>query len=384
MGYPFSGKVGTYRWTGASRSSFPCSYNRATAAAVSGFETLPMRNCVARVTGRRRAASAYPNPSDHTSVPSIATATCTPGMRGASRSHTSERIRATVARYSAGTLRLPPETHGAAWEGPAPTSTAAITTLVIAFIITDPYNESRKDVLRQESPRVACLARAPPQDGSRDLAHLLQEAQRQAARVLQRRGRRGAVLRLDRQHLETDRRRLLRAALLAAPAHQPALRDESRAGTASHRRPSHDQGGAGADPARLRSQERRQEGRLAPPAGHPPAPARRPRRMEALPALPRILPANSHRLDRGGPASPGGIRAAAAALHQDDRPQQALRDGPVMLQDLGGEADTIATMLRSGNARPARCSSRATPRLCSIGRCGCAASGALAAHCCAR
>src|SRR5205814_2145967 len=36
-------------------------------------------------------------------------------------------------------------------------------------------------------------------------------------------------------------------------------------------------------------------------------------------------------LDRGGPASPGGIRAAAAAFHQDDRPQQALRNGTVKL-----------------------------------------------------
>src|SRR2546423_3341728 len=157
MGNPLSGTDGTSGWTGPSRSSSPCRYGRATAAAVSGFDTLPMRNCVSRVTGRRRAASAYPNPSDHATVPSIATATCTPGMRGASRSHTSERIRATVARYSAGTLRLPPETHGAALEGAAPTSTAAITTLVIAFIITDPYNESRKDVLRQDSPRVASL-----------------------------------------------------------------------------------------------------------------------------------------------------------------------------------------------------------------------------------
>src|SRR2546430_8686446 len=44
--------------------------------------------------------------------------------------------------------------------------------------------------------------------------------------------------------------------LLTAPAHQPALRDESRAGASSHRLPPHDQGGAGADPARLRPRER--------------------------------------------------------------------------------------------------------------------------------
>src|SRR5256886_13692285 len=119
--------------------------------------------------------------------------------------------------------------------------------------------------------------------------------------------------------------------LLTAPAHQPALRDESRAGASSHRLPPHDQGGAGADPARLRPRERHQEDRLAPPAGHPATPARGPHRVEALPALPRILPANSRRLDRGGPASPGDIRAAAAAFHQDDRPQQALRNGTVKL-----------------------------------------------------
>ena len=64
---------------------------------VERFDTLPMRNCVWCVTGRMRAASAYPNPSDHTSFPFTATATCTPGMRVASRSHTSMRSRATVA-----------------------------------------------------------------------------------------------------------------------------------------------------------------------------------------------------------------------------------------------------------------------------------------------
>src|SRR5437588_7916383 len=128
IGYPFSGNVGTYRWTGASRSSFPCSYSRATAAAVSGFDTLPMRNCVSRVTGRRRAASAYPNPSDHATVPSIATATCTPGMRGASRSHTSARIRATVSRYAAGTLPDGRDRQGADWAGPATTNATAIST----------------------------------------------------------------------------------------------------------------------------------------------------------------------------------------------------------------------------------------------------------------
>ncbi len=41
--------------------------------------------------------------------------------------------------------------------------------------------------------------------GARDLADLLQEAQRQAAYPVQRRGGGGAVLRLDRQHLETGR-----------------------------------------------------------------------------------------------------------------------------------------------------------------------------------
>ena len=89
-----------------------------------------MRNCVSRVTGRRRAASACPDPSDHTSVPSIATATCTPGMRGASRSHTSARIRATVSRYAAGTLPLRREMHGAVWAEPATANVTAIRRLV--------------------------------------------------------------------------------------------------------------------------------------------------------------------------------------------------------------------------------------------------------------
>src|SRR5207302_6276203 len=67
-----------------------------------------------------------------------------------------------------------------------------------------PRSEAWQDVLRKESPRVAGVARAPPRDGARDLAGLLQEAQRQAAHPVQRRGGGGAVLRLGRQHLETD------------------------------------------------------------------------------------------------------------------------------------------------------------------------------------
>src|SRR5207237_7320482 len=41
-----------------------------------------------------------------------------------------------------------------------------------------------------------------------------------------------------------------------------------------------------------------------------------------------------HRLDRGRPASPGNLRAAPAALHQDDGPEQALRHGAVKLHEL--------------------------------------------------
>src|SRR2546422_5459964 len=79
-----------------------------------------MRNCVSRVTGFLRSASAYPNPSDQTSFPFTATATCTPGMRVASRSHTSVRSRATMAANAAGTLPARFETHAPCCAEPTP------------------------------------------------------------------------------------------------------------------------------------------------------------------------------------------------------------------------------------------------------------------------
>src|SRR5207245_4011712 len=88
-----------------------------------------------------------------------------------------------------------------------------------------PYGD-RPDAVRQRPPAVACLARPASQDGARDLVDLLYEAQRQAAHPLQRRGGRGAVLRLDRQYHEAGGRGSLGAALLAAPALEPALGNE--------------------------------------------------------------------------------------------------------------------------------------------------------------
>src|SRR5204862_144619 len=76
---------------------------------------------------------------------------------------------------------------------------------------------------------------------SRDLAHLLQEAERQAAHPVQPRRGRSAVLRLDRQPPQADRRGSLCPALLAAPPHEPPLRHEPRARAPADRLGPHDQ-----------------------------------------------------------------------------------------------------------------------------------------------
>ncbi len=80
IGQRLRGNDGTYRCTSASRSSRPLSSSLPIAAAVTGFETLPTRNRVSRVTGTRCSRFAYPNPSDHTTSPSTSTATDIPGI----------------------------------------------------------------------------------------------------------------------------------------------------------------------------------------------------------------------------------------------------------------------------------------------------------------
>jgi hypothetical protein len=52
---------GMYRWTGASRSTFPASASCLTVSAVKDFETEPMSNGVCAVNGRPQ-PSARPKP----------------------------------------------------------------------------------------------------------------------------------------------------------------------------------------------------------------------------------------------------------------------------------------------------------------------------------
>src|SRR3989449_10710486 len=175
----------------------------------------------------------------------------------------------------------------------------------------------------------AWLSKAPPHR-PRDLADLLQEAERQAAHPLQPRRGGGAVLRLDRQPPEADRCRLLRSALLAAPSHEPSLRHEPRAGAPADRFGPHDQVRPGKHQARLRSQERHEaQTEVGGPQRDSAASQAGSRGLAELPALSRVVPADPHRLDRGREASAGRIRAAARLLPQDDRAEQAGPGGAV-------------------------------------------------------
>src|SRR2546426_11782265 len=192
-------------------------------------------------------------------------------------------------------------------------------------------DERRQDLLRDESPGVARVAFQTPPHRSRDLAHLLQEAERQAAHPVQPRRGRGAVLRLDRQPPQADRRGSLRPALLAAPADEPPLCHEPRAGAPADRRRPHDRGRAGKHQACIRPQEGREaETEMGDPQGHSAAPQGRPDHLAELPALSRIVPTDPHRLDRGREAPAGCIRAAAPRRPQDDGTEQAVRDGAVI------------------------------------------------------
>src|SRR2546427_6803582 len=74
-----------------------------------------------------------------------------------------------------------------------------------------------------------------------------------------------------------------------------------------------------------------------------------------LPALSRSVPTDPHRLDRGREAPAGCIRAAAPLLPQDDRAEQAVRDGAV-----GACASTTWSRPRAPWPRPAAGSRRSS------------------------
>src|SRR6476661_11288259 len=80
IGVSFWGKAGQYFCTGASRSSFPLSYNCIAATAVSGFEIEASLYSVLDVAGTKFSRSAMPKPEDQTNCPFSTTATETPGM----------------------------------------------------------------------------------------------------------------------------------------------------------------------------------------------------------------------------------------------------------------------------------------------------------------
>jgi len=85
IGVSFWGKAGQYFCTGASRSSFPLSYNCIAATAVSGFEIEASLYSVLDVAGTKFSRSAMPKPEDQTNCPFSTTATETP--RDVFRSH---------------------------------------------------------------------------------------------------------------------------------------------------------------------------------------------------------------------------------------------------------------------------------------------------------
>src|SRR2546428_11551900 len=92
------------------------------------------------------------------------------------------------------------------------------------------------------------------------------------------------------------------------------------------------------------------------PQGHSAAPQGRPDRLEELPALSRSVPTDPHRLDRGREAPAGCIRAAAPLLPQDDRAEQAVRDGAV-----GACASTTWSRTPAPWPRPAAGSRKTNP-----------------------
>src|SRR5438552_2268101 len=86
----------------------------------------------------------------------------------------------------------------------------------------------------------------------------------------------------------------------------------------------------GADRARLRSRERHEaEARVAGPPGHPGGHQTGSDDVETLRGVPRVVQTDPDRLDRRGQAPARDLPPAAAPLPQDDRPEQAVRDGAV-------------------------------------------------------
>src|ERR1700737_3778349 len=146
----------------------------------------------------------------------------------------------------------------------------------------------------------------------------------------------GALLRLDRQHREIDRREALRAALLSPPAQERALRDECGAHPAPRRGRQDD----ACWPRGLAGEARRsgrQGAALQGTPGHPRGAARGSVRLEGLPRVPGELQARPRRLDRCGAQEAGRICPAPALLRADDRREQAFRDGAV--SDISGRIE---------------------------------------------
>ena len=175
-------------------------------------------------------------------------------------------------------------------------------------------DEGRPDADRRERAGLAGLAGEAPRAGRRDLAGLLQEGQRQGAHPLRRRGRRGAVLRLDRQHQQAPRRALVGAALSPRRKGSPC----SEMNKARARRLIAEGRMTAAGLAALDHELDLHEPRrlvLAPDVRA--CPGRRSADLEALPRLPRGLPAHPHRLDRRRAPPPGHLREATGLLRQD-------------------------------------------------------------------
>src|ERR1041385_7602718 len=90
----------------------------------------------------------------------------------------------------------------------------------------DGERRSVEAALRPDARRVAKVAREEPRPRDGDLARLSEKEQRRAARRIQRCGRRGARLRLDRRDDEVARREPLHAAFLTAKAEQQLVGEQ--------------------------------------------------------------------------------------------------------------------------------------------------------------
>jgi hypothetical protein len=83
---PFFGKAGHISLNRRIEVKLALFHQQQHACGSQRFGTLPMRNFVAGQAGTRCSRSAYPNPSEYTIFPSIATVTENPGMPRASHS----------------------------------------------------------------------------------------------------------------------------------------------------------------------------------------------------------------------------------------------------------------------------------------------------------